>query len=99
EVIEDRRMPPWHANPEFGSFVNEAQMPDDEKQLLFTWIENGMPEGDAEQLPPPREFADGWRISTPDLVVRMPRPFTVPAKGTVEYKYFTVDPGFKNDVW
>jgi hypothetical protein len=26
-------------------------------------------------------------------------PFTVPAEGTVEYQYFEVDPGWKEDVW
>ncbi len=29
----------------------------------------------------------------------MPEPFTVPAQGVVPYKYFTVDPGFTEDVW
>jgi peroxiredoxin len=99
EVIQEGRMPPWHASPEHGSFVNETQMPQDEKRVVLEWIENGMPEGDASQLQPPREFAEGWRIPTPDLVVKMPKPFTVPASGVVEYKYFTVDPGFKEDMW
>jgi hypothetical protein len=27
------------------------------------------------------------------------RPFIVPAEGTVEYQYFVVDPGFKEDKW
>jgi hypothetical protein len=31
--------------------------------------------------------------------VRMPKPFKVRAKGIVQYQYFTVDPGFKRDVW
>lgn len=28
-----------------------------------------------------------------------PEPFEVPATGTVRYKYFSVDPGFEEDVW
>jgi hypothetical protein len=27
------------------------------------------------------------------------QPFTVPAEGKIEYQYFTVDPGFTEDVW
>src|SRR5437773_1118040 len=49
--------------------------------------------------PPPRTFADGWQIPEPDLVISMPEPFTVPAEGVVEYQYFTVDPGFREDRW
>ena len=45
------------------------------------------------------EFNPDWRIPKPDVIVRMPEPFTVPAKGIVPYQYFTVDPGFKEDKW
>ena len=39
-------------------------------------------------------------IQEPDLVLNMrSRPFTVAAEGTVEYQYFVVDPGFKEDKW
>jgi peroxiredoxin len=99
EVIEEQRMPPWHANPEYGEFSNDARLSDEEKRLIFEWIDNGMPEGDAAQLPAPLDFAEGWRIPNPDLVVRMPKPFVVPASGIVEYQYFIVDPGFKQDMW
>ena len=48
------------------------------------------------QAPP---FPEGWRISKPDLVLSMPKPFTIPAKGDLRYQYFTVDPGFQEDRW
>ncbi len=99
EVIEDRRMPPWHANPNHGQFANDARMADEEKRQIFEWVENGVPEGDPSQTPPLPEFTEGWRIPEPDVVIRMPRPFKVPAKGVVPYQYFYVDPGFKEDVW
>lgn len=99
EVLEEDRMPPWHANPQFGHFSNDRRMPEDEKQAVLRWIENGMPAGDAAATPPKATLAAGWRIAKPDFEVRMPKPFTVPAKGTVEFQYFVVDPGFKEDVW
>lgn len=99
EVIKDQRMPPWHANPAHGEFWNDTRMPDDEKELVFKWVENGMPQGDPDDLPPAPKFTEGWRIPKPDLVIKMPKPYTVPAKGTVPYQYFVVDPGFKEDVW
>ena len=38
-------------------------------------------------------------IGKPDLVLTMPKPFTVPAEGVIEYQYFEVDPGFTEDRW
>jgi peroxiredoxin len=99
EVIDNQRMPPWHANPQYGTFANDSRMPAAEKQLISEWIENGCPEGDASQLPPPVKFAEGWRIPKPDLIVKMPKPFKIPATGVVDYQWFVVDPGFKHDVW
>jgi peroxiredoxin len=92
EVIQTERMPPWHADPRFGKFHNDARMAEDDKKLIYQWIENGVPRGDPADLPGPPKFDPDWRISKPDLVVRMPKPFAVPAKGVVPYQYFTVDP-------
>jgi peroxiredoxin len=99
EVIDEGRMPPWHANPAYGHFSNDAHMPDEAKQVLRDWIEGGMPEGDAADLPKPLEFTEGWQIPKPDVVFKMPEPFVVPAKGVVEYQYFEFDPKFEEDVW
>lgn len=99
EVIDEGRMPPWHANPDVGHFSNDASMPAADKELFRQWVKNGMPEGDPADLPEPTKYPDGWQIPTPDLVVKMPKPFTVPAKGTVEYQYFEVESPFERDVW
>jgi hypothetical protein len=50
-------------------------------------------------MPPPRQFVEGWKIGTPDAVFRMDEEFKVPASGVLDYQRFTVDPGFKEDVW
>ena len=58
------------------------------------------PLGDVAELPEPREFAQGWAIPDPDQVVYMSEePFAVPAEGVVDYQWFEVDPGFKEDKW
>jgi peroxiredoxin len=99
EVIHAGRMPPWHANPQHGKFANDARLPEEAKQKIEEWIAGGCPQGDLKDLPPPREFHEGWYIPQPDLVLRMPEPFEVPAKGTVEYQHFTIDPGWTEDKW
>jgi peroxiredoxin len=99
EVIADGRMPPWHANSEHGKFLNDFRLPKPEKELLNTWIDNECPEGDAADLPQLPPFAEGWQIPKPEVVYRMPQPFNVPAKGVVEYQYFSIDPGWTEDKW
>lgn len=98
EVIADNRMPPWFANPKHGTFSNDARLTNEEKQLIQTWIRNGMPEGDRAHLPEPPEFAEGWRIPKPDQVIRIrDEAFEIPAEGVVDYQYFRVDPGWTED--
>jgi peroxiredoxin len=98
EVVEDRRMPPWGADPRHGKFANDPSLTQSERKTLFAWIDAGCPEGDRRDLPPPRKFSEGWSIK-PDVVLTMPEPFTVPAEGAIEYQYFRVDPGFTEDRW
>jgi peroxiredoxin len=99
EVVRQERMPPWRANPQYGKFKNDARLSDDDKNAIYQWTKNGVPQGNSADLPEPPQFDPDWRIPKPDLIVRMPKPFTVPAKGVVPYQYFVVDPGFKEDVW
>lgn len=100
EVVSEKRMPPWHANPKHGKFSNDASLSEEEKQAIFAWVDAGAPEGDPKQLPEPVEYPEGWRIGEPDLIVKMDdKPFHVPAEGEVRYQYFQVDPGFTEDKW
>ncbi|MEM8678659.1 MAG: redoxin domain-containing protein [Planctomycetota bacterium] len=98
EVIEERRMPPWFANPAHGSFANDARLSDEERELIVRWVDQGAPVGDPADLPDPPQFTQGWRIPEPDQVFKMREvPFPVPASGVVDYQYFVVDPEWKED--
>jgi peroxiredoxin/mono/diheme cytochrome c family protein len=99
EVIQDQRMPPWHASPEHGDFANDARMPEAEKELVAAWVKAGMPKGDEKDLPNPPTFAEGWRIPKPDLVLEMSDDYAVPAEGEVPYQYFVMDPQLTEDKW
>jgi len=99
EVIDDGRMPPWGANPAHGEFANDARLTPEEKKVFHAWVDAGTPEGDPNDMPPPRQFVDGWRMPKPDAVYKMPEEYQVPANGTVPYKYFIWDPGFTEDKW
>lgn len=90
EVAESRQMPPWRAIHGYGDFHDNARLSTRELALLATWAESGTPEGSAaDRLEPPR-FSDDWHLGTPDLVITMPEPFTVPAGGVDIYRAFVL---------
>lgn len=102
EVVTDRRMPPWHADPKHGTFKNDRSMPKEDRETLLAWIDQGCAKGDDADLPKARVFASEWGIGKPDLVLDMGDTFKVPAKtpkGGVPYKIFVVPTDFKEDVW
>ncbi|MBX3443494.1 MAG: redoxin domain-containing protein [Planctomyces sp.] len=104
EVVRQKRMPPWHANPEFGHFSNDRTLTSAERDLILAWVDEGCPEGDPAQLPEPRTFTEGWQLPRePDQVFAMSEtPFQVPADAGdrgVRYQHFVVDTNFTEDRW
>src|SRR5262249_42776776 len=69
EVVTERRMPPWHADPKHGRFSNDRSLSEADRKTLLSWIEQGCPRGEAKDAPPPRTFASGWSIGKPDVVL------------------------------
>ncbi len=99
EVVDEGRMPPWHASPEHGKFANDARLSADEKRAIRAWVAAGSPEGDPADLPPPPQFVEGWQIPRPDLVLEMPREVEIPAEGSFPYELVEIDPKLTRDVW
>ena len=97
EVVTEERMPPWHADPHYGSFANNRSLRDGERQKLIAWIDQGCPEGEPVALD--NAEVGEWAIGTPDRIISIPEEQVVPATGVVDYRYFRVDPGFTEDVW
>jgi hypothetical protein len=93
-----RQMPPWFADPDYGLFSNERRLSAREIDVLAAWADAGAPAGNPKDAPPPRQFENGWNI-TPDVVVEMPKPFEVPATGTINYKFVVVKTNFPQDMW
>ena len=60
EVVDEGRMPPWHASPEHGKFANDSRLSADEKKAIRDWVAAGSPEGDPADLPRrPNSWRDG----------------------------------------
>lgn len=99
QAVLQRRMPPWHADPHYGSFRNDRSMTQQEIDTVAAWADNGAVQGALADLPPAVKFVDGWSIGQPDVEFAMKEPFQVPAEGIMDYKHFVVPTGFTEDKW
>jgi thiol-disulfide isomerase/thioredoxin len=98
-VIKDRYMPPWQPAPGHGDFRGERRLSSSQIALFEKWVKTGMAEGDPKKTPASPTFADGWRLGKPDLVVKMDRPFAVPAEGADVYRNFVLPLNLTEDRW
>jgi hypothetical protein len=98
-AVVRREMPPWDADPKFGTFSNDRSLSQSEIDTLVAWVESGAFEGNPADAPEPVRFEEGWRIGRPDAVVAPPKPFAVPASGAIEYQYVVFPSGFTEDKW
>lgn len=100
EVVLDRRMPPWHADPHYGKFVNNRALTSAEAHTLLRWIEQDCARGEGEDpltnTPPP---AVAWTLGQPDFIVSLPKPQDIPATGTLNYRYLDADFEMPQDAW
>jgi mono/diheme cytochrome c family protein len=97
EAVVERKMPPWHADPKVGDFINDPRLSDAEIATIDTWVRTGAKEGDAKDLPPVPVFAEGWHIK-PDEVFTIPE-FTVAGGSQDDYEYIYVPTNFTEDKW
>ena len=97
-AVLSKQMPPWFADPHYGEFRNAPKLSPLEISTLVAWADSGAPEGNPADKPPDVQWADGWRIK-PDVVVSMPEPHSIPAKGVGEIQSFAIPNPFKEDTW
>lgn len=100
EVVLARQMPPWHADPHYGSFKNNQGINREESRKLLRWIEAGSPRGPG---PDPLEEKvltnKEWPSGKPTLVVRLPQVERIPATGILDYRRINVKNPLTNDAW
>jgi mono/diheme cytochrome c family protein len=98
EVVAERRMPPWLADPHYGEFSNDRRLSQKEVDTIVAWVDAGAKEGDAKDLPAAPSFQDvGWKFGKPDVVLSMTVEASVPADGVVAYRHFVVPTNFTED--
>ena len=76
-----------------------APMPLETYEQTRPWAGKIAPAGKANDAPPPRKWSAGWNIPQPDVIVKMPKPVQIPARGEVEYTYEIAATHFTEDRW
>jgi mono/diheme cytochrome c family protein len=99
EKVLDGTMPPWHADPHYGSFKNDRRLSKKDADTILAWVDGGAKEGNPKDLPRAPQFTEGWQIGKPDIVLSMNKDYSVPAQGVVDYQYMLVPTGFTEDKW
>src|SRR6202167_5656361 len=94
DQVRSRKMPPWPADSCCGHFSNDRSLSAAEIETLVKWADTGAEKGDLRDAPPEKKWPGEWPH---DLELRMTKPFEVPASGAVEYQYFPIPTGFKED--
>ena len=98
EEILRRRMPPWGAVKGFGEFRNDQGLSAEELEVLLSWIDGGVPEGDEKNLPEMPKFPVGQSAVAPKGAItigpayKLLRPLTldgllpkvIPAKSSIK---------------
>ena len=95
-----RRMAPWHADAEYGTWSNEVALTPAESATLHAWAKAGAPRGAgadpiAAAIP---TAAATWPLGQPDLVLTIPRQ-SIPATGKVDYVYITLAVPIDRERW
>ena len=92
QVTASRYMPPWKPEPGYGDFEGARALTKPEIDTLARWAAAGAPLGDPVSAQPAPAPASA-KLASPDLVVRMEKPFTVPAEGPDLYRCFVIPLG------
>jgi mono/diheme cytochrome c family protein len=98
-MVVTRAMPPWFEDGHTEKFENNRSLTQAQIDTIADWVDAGAPKGDPKDLPPPVDFVKGWAIPKPDKVYQLPRAFSVPATGILDYQYVIIPTGFTKDTW
>ncbi|MGA2419778.1 MAG: thiol-disulfide isomerase [Candidatus Acidiferrum sp.] len=98
-ATSNKTMPPWFAEPGVRKFSNDPSLSPVEIATLAAWEASQSSAGNPRDAPAPRVWADRWTIPQPDVVLKMPQPVRLPARGDIDYTYEIVPTHFTEARW
>jgi hypothetical protein len=98
EAVLSHKMPPWFADPQYGHFSNDPRLSSAQLETIKAWVDAGAPEGNPKNLAKPPEFAEGWSMGKPDMIIDIGQDFAV-RPGADDYEHFIVPTNLKEGIW
>ena len=92
-VTASRYMPPWPPERGYGEFAGDRSLTARQIRTFADWLKQGKPRGEEANPPAPPRFNSEWQMGPPDLILRMPRAFRLPAEGSDVFRNFVVPSG------
>lgn len=80
EEVMERRMPPWGAVKGFGDFRDDHALTPEQLELIVSWVEGGVPEGEEKDLPPTPKFEENVREQPSSRSISVDGEFQLPKK-------------------
>jgi hypothetical protein len=84
EEVLARRMPPWGAVKGFGDFRNDQALTPEQLELIESWADGGVPEGEPVDLPPPATYTAAAPVSRPHGAIDVSGDFKVDRAFTLD---------------
>ncbi len=96
-VTSDKSMPPWKADNNFNKYVGQRGLTQEEINLIKTWVDNGMVQGDPNKEAPKPEFPDGSQLGKPDLTISMAKSHIQKGTNKDDYIIFVLPTNLTED--
>jgi Flp pilus assembly protein TadD len=93
DVTRRRYMPPWPPERGFGDFADGRSLSNAQIRLFAEWVGQGKPRGKPADLPAQPRFTSKWQMGVPNLILRMTKPFVLPASGSDIFRNFIIPSG------
>ena len=90
EVTAQGFMPPWMPEAGHAPLAHERRLTSAQIARLHDWFLADTPEGPAAALPPLPRWPAEWELGVPDVVLRLPHPYTLAADGPDVYRNFVL---------
>ncbi len=97
DAINQDEMPPWPPNNDYQQYVHDRSLSASEKQTMLDWLQNGTPEGNPANTPPPPVFSSAAQLGAGDLEVSMPVYMSKALSNGDDYACFAVPSGLTED--
>ncbi|HTG42955.1 MAG TPA: tetratricopeptide repeat protein [Verrucomicrobiae bacterium] len=90
EATRTGYMPPWLPEAGEHEFLRERRLTAGQIALIQDWVSTGASEGNPSDLPPTPNFPGGWLLGPPDLIAKMPEPYSLAPDGQDLYRNFVL---------